>query len=49
MSWEEGGYKTTDKPMPRGEVACGGASVTAGYFNNDAKTAEVYKVWTCSR
>lgn len=30
--------------MPRGEVVVGGFSVTAGYFNNDAKTKEVYKV-----
>ncbi|KAH6756908.1 AMP-dependent synthetase and ligase family protein [Perilla frutescens var. hirtella] len=44
VSWEEGGYTTLDKPMPRGEVVIGGASVSAGYFNNEAKTAEVYKV-----
>ncbi|CAI9102739.1 OLC1v1001058C1 [Oldenlandia corymbosa var. corymbosa] len=44
VSWDEGGYKTSDKPMPRGEVVVGGSSVTAGYFNNEAKTAEVYKV-----
>ncbi|KAA8524884.1 hypothetical protein F0562_011307 [Nyssa sinensis] len=44
ISWEEGGYMTSDKPMPRGEVVVGGLSVTAGYFNNDAKTNEVYKV-----
>lgn len=44
VSWEEGGYTTSDKPMPRGEVVVGGFSVTAGYFNNDAKTKEVYKV-----
>ncbi|KAL0285992.1 UNVERIFIED_CONTAM: Long chain acyl-CoA synthetase 8 [Sesamum calycinum] len=44
VSWEEGGYTISDKPMPRGEVVVGGASVTAGYFSNDAKTAEVYKV-----
>ncbi|KAK6142351.1 hypothetical protein DH2020_022699 [Rehmannia glutinosa] len=44
VSWEEGGYTISDKPLPRGEVVVGGASVTAGYFNNDAKTAEVYKV-----
>lgn len=30
--------------MPRGEVVVGGNSVTAGYFNNDDKTNEVYKV-----
>lgn len=30
--------------MPRGEIAIGGSSVTAGYFNNQEKTNEVYKV-----
>ncbi|KAJ9560812.1 hypothetical protein OSB04_005972 [Centaurea solstitialis] len=44
VSWDEGGYLTSDKPMPRGEVVVGGFSVTAGYFNNEEKTNEVYKV-----
>ncbi|XP_047971621.1 long chain acyl-CoA synthetase 8 isoform X2 [Salvia hispanica] len=44
VSWDEGGYRTSDKPMPRGEIVVGGASVSAGYFNSEAKTAEVYKV-----
>ncbi|KDP29956.1 hypothetical protein JCGZ_18525 [Jatropha curcas] len=44
VSWEEGGYRTSDKPMPRGEIVVGGFSVTAGYFNNGEKTDEVYKV-----
>ncbi|KAK4343360.1 hypothetical protein RND71_036454 [Anisodus tanguticus] len=44
ISWEEGGYTISDKPMPRGEVVVGGNSVTAGYFNNGDKTNEVYKV-----
>ncbi|OMO89652.1 AMP-dependent synthetase/ligase [Corchorus olitorius] len=44
VSWEEGGYTTSDKPMPRGEVVVGGFSVTSGYFNNPGKTDEVYKV-----
>ncbi|GMG98760.1 hypothetical protein Nepgr_000600 [Nepenthes gracilis] len=44
VSWEEGGYMTSDKPMARGEVVIGGFSVTVGYFNNEEKTKEVYKV-----
>ncbi|XP_047319725.1 long chain acyl-CoA synthetase 8-like [Impatiens glandulifera] len=44
VSWKEGGYLATDKPMPRGEIVIGGCCVTAGYFNNDAKTNEVFKV-----
>lgn len=44
VSWEEGGYRISDKPMPRGEIVVGGNSVTAGYFNNQEKTDEVYKV-----
>uniref|UniRef100_A0A6M2EHI4 AMP-dependent synthetase/ligase domain-containing protein n=1 Tax=Populus davidiana TaxID=266767 RepID=A0A6M2EHI4_9ROSI len=44
VSWEEGGYTVADKPIPRGEVVVGGFSVTAGYFNYQEKTNEVYKV-----
>lgn len=36
---------TTDSPMPRGEIVIGGPNVTKGYFKNEAKTNEVYKVW----
>ncbi|KAL4185757.1 hypothetical protein AMTRI_Chr10g7530 [Amborella trichopoda] len=43
ISWEEGGYRTSDTPMPRGEVVIGGLSVTPGYFKNEEKTKEVYK------
>ncbi|KAF8663626.1 hypothetical protein HU200_055348 [Digitaria exilis] len=44
VSWEEGGYTISDSPMPRGEVVVGGYSITKGYYNNEAKTNEVYKV-----
>ena len=27
VNWEEGGYKVTDKPNPRGEVILGGDSI----------------------
>uniref|UniRef100_A0A2P2JA64 AMP-dependent synthetase/ligase domain-containing protein n=1 Tax=Rhizophora mucronata TaxID=61149 RepID=A0A2P2JA64_RHIMU len=44
VDWPEGGYLTSDSPMPRGEIVVGGPNVTAGYFKNEAKTNEVYKV-----
>ncbi|OMO67191.1 hypothetical protein CCACVL1_20719 [Corchorus capsularis] len=44
VSWEEGGYTISEKPMPRGEVVVGGLGVTMGYFNNDMETMKVYKV-----
>eukprot|EP00250_Pteridium_aquilinum_P013361 c21293_g1_i1 orf=391-2490(+) len=44
INWDEGGYTITDSPMPRGEIVIGGPSVTLGYFKNQAKTDEVYKV-----
>lgn len=44
IDWPEGGYMITDSPMPRGEIVIGGPNVTLGYFRNDKKTEEVYKV-----
>ena len=41
-NWEEGGYRVTDLPRPRGEILVGGDNVTAGYYNNPGKTEEEY-------
>ena len=30
VNWEEGGYKVTDKPNPRGEIHIGGSFITDG-------------------
>lgn len=38
VNWEEGGYKTSDLPNPRGEIWISGANVAAGYYNNSDQT-----------
>ena len=42
QNWEEGNYRVTDKPRPRGEVLIGGGNITAGYYKQPEKTAEEY-------
>ncbi|EYU22973.1 hypothetical protein ABFS82_03G098300 [Erythranthe guttata] len=44
IDWPEGGYLISDSPKPRGEILIGGPNVTLGYFKNEEKTTEVYKV-----
>lgn len=36
-NWEEGQYRNTDRPHPRGEVLIGGKVVANGYFAEAAK------------
>jgi len=33
VDWEEGNYKVTDRPNPRGEIVMGGETIAKGYFN----------------
>lgn len=42
LNWEEGGYRVTDKPSPRGEIHIGGDNVAVGYFNNEKATGEEF-------
>ncbi|CAF3741350.1 unnamed protein product, partial [Rotaria magnacalcarata] len=36
-NWDEGQYKNTDKPNPRGEILIGGKVVADGYFSEASK------------
>uniref|UniRef100_A0AAY5E9H5 long-chain-fatty-acid--CoA ligase n=1 Tax=Electrophorus electricus TaxID=8005 RepID=A0AAY5E9H5_ELEEL len=52
--WEEGGYYSTDKPHPRGEILIGGPNVTLGYCDNEMTNKEDFFVdkkgqrWFCT-
>ncbi|XP_031629734.1 long-chain-fatty-acid--CoA ligase 4 isoform X1 [Contarinia nasturtii] len=39
-TWDEGGYRVTNKPHPQGEIIIGGDSVSQGYYKLEKKTAE---------
>jgi len=41
-NWEQGGYRVTDQPCPRGEILIGGENVAQGYFNQEHKTREEF-------
>lgn len=43
VDWEEGNYRVTDKPLPRGEVVIGGDCITSGYYKKPDQTAECYR------
>lgn len=40
--WDEGGYRVTDKPHPRGELLIGGPHIALGYFKREEETAECF-------
>jgi len=42
VDWEEGNYRVTDKPRPRGEVYIGGRNVAKEYYKMPEKTAEEF-------
>jgi len=42
VNWEEGNYRVTDQPNPRGEIHVGGDNVAVGYFKRADETAESF-------
>uniref|UniRef100_A0A671M8D8 long-chain-fatty-acid--CoA ligase n=1 Tax=Sinocyclocheilus anshuiensis TaxID=1608454 RepID=A0A671M8D8_9TELE len=52
--WIEGGYRSTDRPCPRGEILVGGPNVTMDYYKNKQKNSEDFfmdkkgQQWFCT-
>lgn len=40
VDWDEGNYRITDTPHPRGEIVLGGDNVAQGYYKLEDKTKE---------
>lgn len=43
IDWDEGGYRVTDKPYPRGELVVGGNFIAKGYYKLDKQTEENFE------
>lgn len=44
LNWDEGQYRNTNQPNPRGEVLIGGKMVTQGYFAEAEKENINFKI-----
>jgi len=42
VDWEEGNYRVTDRPNPRGEIIVAGDPVAKGYLNPDGSNVETF-------